>query len=386
MSISELKISLKYGLEKLIKTALKIFSVFPVVSNRVIFQSFSGRQYSDSPRAISEYLKENGGDQLEIIWAFNKPEDYAYLENEGIRLVRYKSLKYLYYALTSHVYVDNVEHWSILHFRPQQQVINTWHGGGTFKQVGADRRDTGDAEKRHVIEKMDEVDWFVSSSKAFSDQTIRGSFRYRHEILECGLPRNDVLVAHDDSKTAELRKRLGVGSSRLVLYAPTFRNDHSGISYDLDEKKLLSALKERFGGDWKLLVRWHYYLEDSQLPKIGIRTGSEYDMQQLLLACDVLITDYSSSIWDFSLLKKPCFLYAGDLEEYQKERTFYSDPATWPAIWAQDNDALAHNIKNFDEKVYLAKVEEYHRITGNKESGKASQTVSELIRDICLKK
>ena len=163
MSENNIRLTLKYGLERLIAGLLRIFRLFPVRKNRVLFQSFSGRQYSDSPKAVCDYLTEHFPGKFEIIWAFVDPDDYAYLKDKGIITVRYKSLRYLYYALTCKVYVDNVEHWSILRFRPQQQVINTWHGGGTFKQVGSDRRDIGQREKRHVIDKMDEVDWFLSS-------------------------------------------------------------------------------------------------------------------------------------------------------------------------------------------------------------------------------
>ncbi|MBQ6654668.1 MAG: CDP-glycerol glycerophosphotransferase family protein [Erysipelotrichaceae bacterium] len=376
-------LKMKYLLEKLIKGMLKVFRLFPVVSNRVIFQSFSGRQYSDSPKAVSDYLRSHYPSELEMIWAFRDPDRYDYLKNEGIITVRYKSLRYLYYALTCRVYVDNVEHWSILRFRPGQQVINTWHGGGTFKQVGADRRDIGELEKEHVIEKMDEVDWFVSTSRAFSEQTLRGSFHYRHEILECGMPRNDRLISGDESGNEELRKRLGLNGKKAVLYAPTFRNSLSAAVCDLDENRLVEALSERFGGQWQLLVRWHYYLEDAAKPSLGRSVDDETDMQQLLMISDVLVSDYSSCIWDYSILKKPCFLYAPDLKIYQQERTFYSDPSLWPAILAESNEQLAESIRNYDEGSYLRKVEEYHRLTGIRESGEAAETIGKLIHSIC---
>ena len=378
-----MKLRIKYLLEKLIRILLKVFSVFPVVKNRVLFQSFSGRQYSDSPKVISEYLRANYPDDLQIIWAFVDPESHADLKKQGITTVRYKSLRYLFHALTCHVYVDNVEHWSLLHFRPQQTVINTWHGGGDYKQVGADRRDTGELEKQHVIAKMAEVDWFVSSSEAFSRDTIRGSFRYEGEIIECGLPRNDILVNGDQKAAETVRKELGLADCRIALYAPTFRNRLDGGAYDLDQSQLLKALSLRFGGRWKLLVRYHYYLKNRPLAAGGADVSDYPDMQQLLLAADVLITDYSSSIWDFSLLGKPCFLYAPDLKEYQKERTFYSDPADWPALLAQDNGQLRQIILDFDEKKYAEKIEKHHRDTGIRESGNATVTIGEMIAEEC---
>jgi len=137
---------IKYLAEKIVAALLLIFRIFPL-KKRVIFSSFSGRQYSDSPRAISDYILENCPD-IEIIWAFLEPDKFV-LNNKEIKKVKYKSLGYIYYALTSRVYVDNVEIWSALRFRKGQTVIQTWHGGGAYKRVGTDRLDVSDLHKKH---------------------------------------------------------------------------------------------------------------------------------------------------------------------------------------------------------------------------------------------
>ena len=380
-----MKLKVKYLIERMIKFALKLFSVFAVKKNKVLFQSFSGRQYSDSPRAVSEYLLKRYPGQLEIIWAFTDPASHQQLKAQGIKTVKYKSLRYLYHALSCRVYVDNVEPWSILHFRPGQKVINTWHGGGTFKQVGIFRKDIGEREKQHVVDKMRETDWFLSSSKAFSQQTIRESFRYQGEILECGLPRNDRLINPKSGEEQEIREKLKLDERRIVLYAPTFRNDLISQMRKLDVELLLKSLGERFGGQWQLLVRWHYYLTDR--PRVaGAVDVSDYpEMNDLLMISEVLVTDYSSSIWDYSLLKRPCFLYCPDIEQYGQERSFYSDMASWPALAAYDNEQLRDNILNYDESSYLEKLASYHQSVGIRESGRAAEEVGELIRQLCLK-
>ncbi len=379
-----MKLRIKYLVEKAIKMMLKLFSVFPVRSNRILFQSFSGRQYSDSPRAISQWLTTNHPGKLEIIWAFSDPEKHEHLKDQGITVVRYKSLRYLYLALTCRVYVDNVEPWSILHFRPGQTVINTWHGGGTFKQVGIYRQDTGELEKQHVINKMAETDIFVSSSAAFSQQTIRDSFRYEGEIMECGLPRNDQLLAGDVGQAEEIRRKLNLDERKVVLYAPTFRNALDSKVYDLEPSGLLKALNQRFGGQWQLLVRSHYYL-DKPISLPESRDVSDYpEMNDLLQIADVLITDYSSSIWEFALMKKPCFLFAPDVEEYRRERSFYAPVESWPAILAEDNEQLQKAIRDFDEEACRRKAEQYLAQNGNRESGKACETVGRRILQLCL--
>ena len=140
-----MKQRIKYAIEHGIQNALQLFRVLPL-QDRVNFIAFSGRQYSDSPRRISELLlKEHP--EIQQVWAFNEPEKFRFLEEKGIKVVKYKSLEYLYYVMTSRVYVDNAEFWSILKFRPGQMVLETWHGGGAYKRVGGHRIDVNAREQ-----------------------------------------------------------------------------------------------------------------------------------------------------------------------------------------------------------------------------------------------
>jgi CDP-glycerol glycerophosphotransferase len=107
---------------------------------------------------------------------------------------------------------------------------------------------------------------------------------------------------------------------------------------------------------------------------------SDYpDMQDLLCAVDVLITDYSSSIWDFSFTHKPCFLYAPDLEEYKSNRDFYTPIEEWPFPLAKTNQELIENIKNFDSKEYIGKVNKHHKELGSYETGHATEHFCKLL-------
>ena len=132
-----MKQRIKYAIEHGIQNALQLFRRLPL-QPRVNFIAFSGRQYSDSPRRISELLLREHP-EIQQVWAFNEPEKFRFLEETGIKVVKYKSLQYLYYVMTSKVYVDNAEFWSILKFRPGQMVLQTWHGGGAYKRVGGHR-------------------------------------------------------------------------------------------------------------------------------------------------------------------------------------------------------------------------------------------------------
>ena len=376
-----MKQRIKYAIERCLQNALQLFRVLPL-QPRVNFIAFSGRQYSDSPRRISELLLREHP-EIQQVWAFNEPEKFRFLEEQGIKVVKYKSLRYLCYVMTSKVYVDNAEFWSILKFRPGQMVLQTWHGGGAYKRVGGHRIDVNAREQQHAVEKMNKITLFLSSSKAFTDFVIRGAYQYRGKVLECGLPRNDDLLKPDAAVSAKVRQALGIPqNAKILLYAPTFRNSHSLSLYDVDFARLKEALQARFGGEWIILLRMHYYLSDkamsSALP--FLRNATDYpDMQDLLLSADVLLTDYSSCMWDFSLLHKPCFLYARDIAEYRGERDFYTPIESWPFPLAANNDELAEVIAGFDENLYHEAVLRHHRDLGSTESGTAAKQCTDRI-------
>ena len=370
-----MKQRIKYAIEHGIQNALQIFRLLPL-EKKVSFIAFSGRQYSDSPRRISELLLEEHP-EIRQVWAFNEPEKFRFLEKKGIKVVKYKSLEYLRQVMTSRVYVDNAEFWSILKFRPRQMVLQTWHGGGAYKKVGGHRIDVNEREQRHAVEKMNKITLFLSSSRAFTDFVIRDAYQYRGEVLECGLPRNDDLL-HPDPATAErVRKALNIpDGAKVLVYAPTFRNSHSLDLYDVDFEGLKNALESRFGGQWVILLRMHYYMADKAMASNApfLRNATDYpDMQDLLLCADVLLTDYSSCMWDFSLMGKPCFLYARDIAEYRGERDFYTPIESWPFPLASDNEALARVIADFDENAYGAAVDRHHKDLGSAESGTAAR-------------
>ena len=378
-----MKQRIKYAIERCLQYALQLFRLLPL-QPRVNFIAFSGRQYSDSPRRISELLLREHP-EIQQVWAFNEPEKFRFLEEKGIKVVKYKSLEYLYYVMTSKVYVDNAEFWSILKFRPGQMVLETWHGGGAYKRVGGHRIDVNRREQRHAVEKMNKITLFLSSSKAFTDFVIRGAYQYKGEVLECGLPRNDDLLKADAAVSAKVRQALDIPQhTKILLYAPTFRNSHSLDLYDVDFARLKESLQARFGGEWIILLRMHYYLSDkamsSALP--FLRNATDYpDMQDLLLCADALLTDYSSCMWDFSLLHKPCFLYARDIAEYRGERDFYTPIESWPFPLASDNEELEQVIAQFDADRYREAVLRHHRDLGSTESGTAAKQCVDRIMD-----
>lgn len=366
------------------KKFLCIFFVFPIKNNRIFFSAYSGRQYSCNPKYISDWIEQNYKDEFEIIWAFNEPDAFSYLKNRNIKCVKFKSIKYLYYLLTSKIVIDNVESWSILPKRTGQYVINTWHGGGAYKGVGLKRKDTSETLDKNMLRKNERISIYLSSSKVFSQMTLRESFQYNGKIMECGMPRNDLLIKNDENKKNIIKEKLGINKKTgIVIYAPTFRHDLK-YKYMLNYEKTLNALKNRFGKEWIMLIRTHYYLQSEKIESSRVKNVSDYpDMQELLLISDVLITDYSSSIWDFSLMKKPCFLFMPDYNEYIDEREFYTPIQDWPYPASFSMEDLEDKIIKYDHEIAKKRILNHHIKLGICESGMASEIVGKEIVKLC---
>ena len=366
------------------KKFLCIFFVFPIKNNRIFFSAYSGRQYSCNPKYISDWIEQNYKDEFEIIWAFNEPDAFSYLKNRNIKCVKFKSIKYLYYLLTSKIVIDNVESWSILPKRTGQYVINTWHGGGAYKGVGLKRKDTSETLDKNMLRKNERISIYLSSSKVFSQMTLRESFQYNGKIMECGMPRNDLLIKNDENKKNIIKEKLGINKKTgIVIYAPTFRHDLK-YKYMLDYEKTLNALKNRFGKEWIMLIRTHYYLQSEKIESSRVKNVSDYpDMQELLLISDVLITDYSSSIWDFSLMEKPCFLFIPDYNEYIDEREFYTPIQDWPYPASFSMEDLEDKIIKYDHEIAKKRILNHHIKLGICESGMASEIVGKEIVKLC---
>lgn len=373
---------MKYKLILIIRKLLSIFYVFPIKNNRIIFCAYSGKQYSCNPKYIYEELVKTHPSKFEIIWAFTTPDQYHL--DAAVKKIKYKSIKYIYYVLTSKFIIENVECWSILPKRTNQFVINTWHGGGAYKRVGVKRLDGVSYNTKLVEMKNNRIDLYLSSSKIFSQLTLRDSFHYDGEILNIGMPRNDILINMDESKINEFKHNLNVIDKKILLYAPTFRQ-HFDMKLDINFDKVLDACKSRFGGEWIVLFRDHYYETALEVTKSSIINITHYpDMQELLLISDVLITDFSSCMWDFSLMLKPVFLYTSDLDYYQKyERDFYTPIDEWGFPFASTNDELIEEIKSFNYIEYKNKQNSIQMRFESYEIGNASKKMVEWILKHC---
>lgn len=369
------------SIEKVKKDILEIHQRFPIKKNKVFFYCYGGMGYRCNCKYIAEkLLKENY--PVELVWAVSCKENEQDIP-ENIRTVLIGTDEYYKELYTSLVVIENDGKDTYTCKRQGQFCINTWHGYGPFKKVNGA---LPGEERRKMEEYYSYYDLFLTASKFYS-QVYRESFGYAGEILECGAPRNDVFFIDSHIKEKIYNAYNIPLSKGIVLYAPTFRynKDSAFDKYYIDILQVLDAIKKKFHKDYVFMYRFHH-----QLYKIkkrinyytdGIDVTLYPDIQELLAAADIVITDYSSLMWDFSLRKRPIFLYQTDLEEYEDERGFYSPVSQWPYPQAHSQDELLKVIENFDNKYYVQKLESFLEQYGSCDDGHASERVVKRIMD-----
>ncbi|MBF8969894.1 CDP-glycerol glycerophosphotransferase family protein [Streptococcus sp. NLN76] len=372
------KETIKYNYIAFLRAILKPFTVIPVKQNRVIFESFAGEGYNCNPKYISLELLEQSNGSAEVIWAFTNPENFKSALPEDVKVCKYRSLKHIYYRLTSRVYVSNFLQAIEVPKNKKQIVIQTWHGGGSYKTVGsAEKGRQSPYIKRQNIQ-LKETDYFVSSSNYFRDEVVREQFGFRGETINKGMPRNDILInPRSDDRNSKIREKLGIAEDKIVvLYAPTWKQT-TGYYEELNVIRLKDSVKERFGRECEVLFRTHIY---GNQKLNNVKSVSDYpDMQELLLISDILISDYSSSIWDFSFTGKPCFLFTPDLKDYTENRGFDKDIFSWGFPVCSNNVQLDEAIKSYSEENFLKAMEKHHTDLESTESGVASKEITSLI-------
>lgn len=380
-----------WGLNRIGKVFGNIFSHIircftKVRKGRVMCWAYTFKQYSCNPRYLTEYLLENNP-EFEIFWVFRGNVDTSGLDKR-IKCVRYKSLQYFLLVNTAEFFITNARtdpyriYW---HKREGQKYVMLWHGGVALKRIEKD----AEAQLSYSYLKKAKIDSKICdlmvSGCRFQTSLLKEKFWYDGEILERGIPRNDVFF--DRSSHPEMKERVcskyGISlDSRIVLYAPTFRRDKSIEPYRIDWSRIVPELRNIYGTEKvSVLLRLHPNLIGKADASTLINDESVidvtryHDMQELLCITDLLITDYSSSMFDITMLKKPCLLYATDIEKYN--RGYYFNFAELPFPLAQNEEELIGNIRTFDSPAYEKAVELFFdKHIGLCEDGNASKAIA----------
>ncbi|WP_151773338.1 bifunctional glycosyltransferase/CDP-glycerol:glycerophosphate glycerophosphotransferase [Streptomyces abyssomicinicus] len=302
----------------------RMIRLLPVRRGTVVFESHLGRQYSDSPRAVHEELRRRNI-PVRAVWSYAGAVPTGFPEDA--ELVRRWSWRYIAELARAEFWIDNQGFPLKLAKRPETTYIQTWHGSA-LKRMGFDTpqmRVLPERERLAYQRAVDRFDHFVVRGR-HDELTLARAYRIPPEkLLRTGYPRNDALVRARESgvpdpAAEELAERLGVRRDLpVVLYAPTFRAREGGgvedfaFPFDIDE------FAGRFGDELTLLVRTHYLNGVTLPPSVAGRVvdvSGEPDITPVLLLADVLVTDYSSVMFDYALLQRPMVFFTYDWDDY----------------------------------------------------------------------
>lgn len=370
-----------YVFRKIQSGFYKLLCTLPI-KNRIVFISYFGKGYNDNPKAVSDCVLADMPN-VEIVWIMNKPET---IHDTRIKIVKNHTLKSLYFLATSKVWVDNCRKNYYLSKRRNQYYIQTWHGAVSCKCI------EGDAEAELPINyllsaKNDSkmIDLMVSNSR-WSTKLYRRAFWYTGEIIECGSPRLDKYMRATEEEIHRLKERNNIGVDEYcVLYAPTFRDDGDMSVYDIDFFRLAKTIETKTGKKCRIMIRMHPNIANSSVVEYGeriVNVTNYADIYELLLMSEILITDYSSTMFEAGYIGKPVFLYARDYEKYMMNRGMYFDIEELPYIFCTNNDELNAKIENFNIREYCDVVQKFNDKLGLAEDGQASRIVSQRICSI----
>ena len=366
---------------RLMRIFTRVFRICPVKRDKIVLTAYNGRQYSCNPKYLTEALVKNGNFRIYYALAGNRNPAIP----EQVTVVKYRSIKHFYHLMTAGYIVVNSSGLSnLLPYRKSQTLINTWHGGGYFKTIGDDFfTSKSHMQKRKISGKN--TKYILASCEVFAEQLPRSMKVSEDAVVRCGLPRDDLFFSDTSKIKEKVCKHFKIDAdTEILLYAPTYRDGklksiHETEIEALDVDGTIESLEKRFGKKFVFMFRAHHDMIPENLSEKCVNASDYDDMQELLAAASAFITDYSSCMWDFSLQKKPGFLYAPDLEKYASEHPLGTKPEDWPFEIYKTNKSLQEAILSYDEESGNRKIEHYLKVAGSYEDGHASERVIELI-------
>lgn len=361
------------------------YRCLPIKKKKILLWSDNFKNYGDSPKYLAEYLLNNRPKQYDIVWVLNTdvtpPSDFP----KDIKIVKYFSIEYLKELHTAQYIICNTRIGTSQMWKKRrgQKYIQTWHSSIRLKKIERDAEDTlPHAYIENAKRDSSQIDLLISGCD-FSTNIFRNSFWYDGLILKSGTPRCDVFFSNKNRKN-EIRKKLKLGEKNLViLYAPTFRNSNKADLHGLDVPVLKQTLKNLTGSECIFLYRFHPNVNlGDDISVDGIDVTKYPDMQELILISDLLITDYSSCMFDMAIAGKICILYTPDFNNYLKdERGVYFDINSLPFPRANDNCQLMDILINFNLRDYYKNLGNFLKNVGSYEKGNACEKIVNYIEN-----
>jgi CDP-glycerol glycerophosphotransferase len=368
---------------------------YKVNDKMIFFETFNGRNYGCSPKAIYEQmLNMKEFKDYTFIWSFNDVEKHKVKENKNLIIIRHGSSDYFKYLAMSKYWIVNSIIEESVKKKENQVYVQCWHGT-PLKRLrydievnGAVLNTISEIRKRNDID-ASRFNYFLSPSK-FCTEKFTSAFNLinlgkKDIIIEEGYPRNDSLFHYTKEEIEKLKKKFKIpNGKKAIFYLPTFRdNQHaSGIGYTYQLAIDFDRLKEKFGDKYVILFSPHYFIakqvDVSKYEGFVINVSDNDDINELYMVSDIIMTDYSSVFFDFANLKKPMIFYMYDLDLYKgKLRDFYLDLEELPGPITETQEQLEDAIENIDSisKTYKEKYKKFNQKFNYLDDGNASERV-----------
>lgn len=348
----------------------------------ILFNSFAGRKYDDSPKAIYEAMRKDSRFKgFHFVWAFHQPELYKV---KGAKKIKTDGFNYFITALKARAWVTNSSVERGLNFKGKKTFyLNTWHGS-PIKKMGSDIEKGNQSFRSKGNNKTD----IMNTQSNFEADIFSKCFGIpRNHFLKVGLPRNDELTSYSDNYRNVIRKKLGIPvEKKAILYCPTFREYEKDENYGvvlappIDLKKWENYL----GKQYVLLFRAHY--EVSNVMDINenrfIKNVTDYvSLNELMIASDILVSDYSSIFFDYSIMDKPMLHFTYDYDKYEEKRGMYFDIRKY-LYGASNEDELIRVILNLNDIDAICKTLLFRKKYVNYYGNAVTQTLDCIARHI----
>ena len=344
---------------------------------QVMFQSLIGKTYGDSPKILFDRMKADPDFAgYQFVWAFADPDKF---EVEGARKVKLNSLAYFIETMRSGIWVTNVDMQRGLHYKSKKTLsINTWHG--------VPMKVIGNAQKTRNDYNYYDVDMLCCSSPFEREVFIRDFNVPADVIVQCGMPRNDELYRVTPEDRARYREELGIPEDKkVILYCPTWRDSaDGGNSYQIAPPIDVDYWQRELGSEYVMLFRMHHLTTEM----LGIEyndfardVSGDPQINHLMAAADILVSDYSATVFDFSILEKPIISFAYDYEDYSRSRGFYEklDDILPGSHFATQEEVVKH-IQTMDYAVECEKTGKLkHKYIAT--AGNATETCMAFIKE-----
>lgn len=363
------------------------YSRKPIDEFKIVFESFAGKNYSDSPKEIAEeIIKKNK--PWNLVWlSKDKPKDLP----SSIKWVRYGSYAAIREWATARLWIDNVRHQNRPRKRNEQLYLQTWHAPFSVKCIEKDAEEKLDSDYVESAKYDGSICDAILSNSKLLDEVYERAFwlSQKTKILKFGFPRNDKLFRNggDIEYKHRIRNELNITEDDyVVLYAPTFRDNRTTDGYVKAFDEIIDAFEKRFKKNVVVLVRLHpvaYRLIDFYKYNEKIRNLSNYpDVQELVLASDCCISDYSSTVFDFSMIDKPVFICALDIDEYNEQRGLLPVFYELPYPLSRTVDELRKAVLEYDEEQYSKDCFSFFSQYPNYDCGNAAERTVKFIEEL----